>query len=117
VSAWTRARPRRNDVEWGVPGLVEAEPERGDRALVLEPRAIERGAGPEQRQLALQQVVFADAAHVEAALVQAVEGVVHRDVGRGVVEPHLRLVHIEEEVHGADRDLLPCLAKARSVTS
>src|SRR5207248_7744977 len=90
------ARSRR-DVERCVRREVEREPERRRGALVLEPGGVERAAGPEQRELTLQQVVFADLAHLETARVQAIQRVVHGRVLDGVVERYARRVHVRSE--------------------
>src|SRR5207249_8271608 len=89
---------------------VEGEAQRRRGAVILEPSTLQRGSGPQQRQLALQQVVLADLADFEAPLIQRVERVVYGGVRDGVVERHACGVLVEEEVGRRERDVLQRLA-------
>jgi hypothetical protein len=72
-------------------------------------RVFHGGPGTEQLQLALEQIVLADLAHLEAALVQRVECVVHCDVRRRVAQRHLRGVQVEERARNGAGNILACL--------
>ena len=93
----------------GAIGKVERQPQRGQSPVIAKLGGLDGGPRPEQRQLALQQVVLADPADLVPTLVEGEQGVVHRRIGDRVVQAGLGRVDVEEGLGRLDRDLFHAL--------